>query len=638
MAILFLVPAVFASESDATRAAGAPYSLGEIMMVDGPFYVSQHPYYVVDYMMLSEVQTSMVYDPGAGGFVADDKTIRKVFATKDLKNLVIWDPLFYAIGDYTKIPLGAKFETQNVRNFAEFVSITEEEKVDLEAFLVSYEKIFEDIAKCSRLTNEMLYPDDSYLYQYSRQKPNVKVEIYESSERGHFSYEGFEELVRAYEAVYSDYLQLGLDLNAFASGIEDYPPGTTIEEPFEVILTREGLLEEIEMAGVNGEMLESEITLRRDILSYPYNSQIEASKERAGFSKEGGTKKVCGPTSILLFGLAVPFFLRRGKKMIGMSMFLIAASVFLVGAYAAPSDTEIPDYEDFIAQKITDTGAVEIEIDTADIDEATARDLIEGFPLILEGESVVVRGPYYYYGEPNYIIDITKDGQPTGYLILINGTTHQMVASQRAAFQMLKAGFLADMIESKPLYQDVDASKLKEEADKTYIPPLQIFLENLSVNAEEGKVLEQLHVQKPDFETARELAQHYIQAFALLRNIERVVPQEEAKDLTHGFSENILYLEAYGRAIKGLSADEYFESRRSQYRGRSLNRLPLMQDLADKGLNPSKAQVVHDLTSDLIYDNTFLWHMDKIENPNLFARLAFKEGTYTPPELNNKSE
>ena len=99
----------------------------------------------------------------------------------------------------------------------------------------------------------------------------------------------------------------------------------------------------------------------------------------------------------------------------------------------------------------------------------------------------------------------------------------------------------------------------------------------------------------------------------------------------------MLWLEAYGRVIKGLSADEYLEARRGQYRGRSLNRLPLMQQLAGMGMNPSKAQVVHDLTSDLIYDNTFLWHYGRVEDPNLFARLSFKEGTYTLPASLNIS-
>jgi hypothetical protein len=97
----------------------------------------------------------------------------------------------------------------------------------------------------------------------------------------------------------------------------------------------------------------------------------------------------------------------------------------------------------------------------------------------------------------------------------------------------------------------------------------------------------------------------------------------------------MLWLEAYGRVTKGLSADEYLESRMGKYRGRSLNRLPLMMDITATGINPSKAQVVHDLTSDLFYDNTFLWHLGKVEDPNLFARLAFKEGTFTLPGTAN---
>jgi hypothetical protein len=50
------------------------------------------------------------------------------------------------------------------------------------------------------------------------------------------------------------------------------------------------------------------------------------------------------------------------------------------------------------------------------------------------------------------------------------------------------------------------------------------------------------------------------------------------------------------------------------------------------GLKPSKAQVAHDLTSDLIYDNVYIWRKGTITNPAIFARLAFREGTFTVPK------
>jgi hypothetical protein len=154
---------------------------------------------------------------------------------------------------------------------------------------------------------------------------------------------------------------------------------------------------------------------------------------------------------------------------------------------------------------------------------------------------------------------------------------------------------------------------------------------------EEVRELEKRHVEKPDVETASELGQHYLEAFVLLRNIERVASPAKAKNVTRNFSEEKLWLEAYSRVMKGLTAEEYFESRQGQYRGRSLNRLPLMRELAAMNMNPLKAQVVHDLTSDLIYDNAFLWHLGKVEDPNLFARLSFKEGTFTLPRALNET-
>ena len=635
-ALIVYCSSVSASDIDTLREAGANYIQGEVMMIDGPLYVNDQPYYVIDYMLLGEVRASLVYDSASKRFVTDNEIMRKVFATKDLKSLVIWDPLFYAIGDYTKIPLAAKYETQNVRNFAGFASLTGEERAQLNTFLEDYEKLARDIAECSRITNSILYPEETYLFEYSRSPPNIVVEIYGSSARGHFSYEGFEQLLGIYDKIYSDYLQLGLDLNAFAGGLEEYPPGTTIREKWEVVLTKEGILKEIELVGANGQVLDDEIAVRGDILSWPYDTRIDTARERLGITEEEeGVKKVYGPLLILLIGLAVLFLLRFRRKLLGPSVFIFLAAMILAGTAASLSSSSIPSYEELISQKITNVSQVQIEISAEGIDEETARDILEGFPLLLEGEGIIVRGPYYYDGQPNYIMDIVKDGEPTGYLFLIDGTTHRMVGSQRTAFQLQKARFLADMIKGKALYQDVNISALAEEAEKTDIPPLELFLTNLTINAEEGKGLEQTHIERPDFETVRELAQHYLRAFVLLQNIERVTSPTEAKAITHNFSEQMLWLEAYGRVTKGLSADEYLESRMGKYRGRSLNRLPLMMDITATGINPSKAQVVHDLTSDLFYDNTFLWHLGKVEDPNLFARLAFKEGTFTLPGTAN---
>jgi hypothetical protein len=629
--LVALASPVYASDIDDARAAGEEFAGGDVIMVDGPFYVDGTPYYVVDYMLLSEVQASLVYDPIDRKFVTASDTMQKVFATKDLKNLIVWDPLFYAIGDDSKIPMGAAFDTQNVRNFAEFSSINEEEDVLLEDFLSTYESMFDDVSVCSSQTNAILYPEDAYSFKYSRTEPNIMVEVYKSSESGFYSYEGFQELVECYDAVYADYLQMTLDLNAFAGGLEEYPPGTTIREKWEVVLTKEGIMQEIALVGDNAGVLSEKISLRKDILSYPYDNQINTARERMGLPTTGGIKSVCGPTFILLISMGGLFLTRYRKRLLGPSLFILMPLLFMGLASSVSHEFSVPGYSELISNKVTNASEVDIEMATTGISEETARELIEGFPLLLEGEDIKVVGPYYYYGNPAYIMEIVKEGEQTGYIILIDGTTFRLVANQQAAFQIQKARFLRDMIDANSLYIDADVSLIEAEAQKTDIPPLEIFLTNLSVNIKEGQELEQKHLTKPDFETARDLAQHYIKASVLLKNIERIVSLEEANAITGGFSEDVLLLEAYGRAMQGLSADEFFEARRSRYRGRTLNRLPLMQTLVVKGLVPSKAQVVHDLTSDLVYDNSYIWHLGTVDDPNLFARLAFKEGTYTTP-------
>ncbi|MEE8403293.1 MAG: hypothetical protein V3R93_06035, partial [Candidatus Hydrothermarchaeaceae archaeon] len=421
-----------------------------------------------------------------------------------------------------------------------------------------------------------------------------------------------------------------------------YPPGTTIREKWEIVLTKESLLKEVELVGINGHILDNEIAVRKNILSWPYEGHIDTAKERLGV-KEETKKAVCGPTVILLIALPLLWYYRKRRFRAMPTIFIAALALAVVSAPvmsqspAEKESLEIPSPGELISKKITNVSQVPIEISAEGIDEETARDILEGFPLLLEGEGIIVRGPYYYYGQPNYLMDIVREGEPTGHLFLVDGTTYRLVGSQRMAFQLQKARFLADMVKGKALYQDVDIPALAREAEETDVPPLEIFLTNLTINAREGKELEQSLIEKPDFETVVNLARHYVKAFVLLQNIERVTSPTEAKAITHDFSEEMLWLEAYGRVVRGLSADEYLEARRGQYRGRSLNRMPLMQQLAAMGMNPSKAQVVHDLTSDLIYDNIFLWHLGKADDPNLFARLAFKEGTFTLPSAVNST-
>jgi hypothetical protein len=629
--LLLLMPQVFAVSFDEIRSAGEKYSKGEAIMVDGPFYVEGKPYYVVEYMFQRERRAALVYDPSTGDFVKDRETMRRVFATKDLKLLTLMDPLFYAIGNSSKIPLAAKYETQNVRNFASFSSITPEERVLLERFLSAYERVMEDVKEVTELTNQMLYPGDAYHFEFSRREPNIVIEVYNTSAEGNYSYEGFQRLIEAYERLYEDYLAMAVALNHFAGGLEDYPPGATIREKWGVIITREDIIEEIRLIKKNADHIQAEIELRRGILEYDYADLISKAYERLGVGeKEAPRKAVCGPTFISLLPLLALALRKSNARRTALVLLILLT---LISGYAGAF--EVPSAEELISQKISleEVKNVSIKIEARGITEAEAREILAGYPLLLRGESVVVKGPFYEGGVPNYLFEIYRGDAPTGYAFMVNWETKLLVSSQRDAYRLQKAHFLADLVRRHPLYAQANAEAIESAAHNATLPPLEIFLMNLSENIKLGKKLEEELIREPSFDKVVNLTQVYLQGFILIHNIEALTSPEEALNLTSGFSANKLYLEAYARAMRGLSADEYFEARRAMYRGRTLNRIPLMYKLSALGLRPSKAQVVHDLTSDLIYDNIFLWRLGKKVDPRLFARLAYKEGTASLPSV-----
>ncbi len=636
--LLLSISTVSASELDIVRETGKEYvKIDEIVMVDGPFFIKDKPYYTIDYMSIGELKGSLVYDPTKTAFVTDKEIIRKALATKDLKSLTMWDPLFYSVGDSQKIPLAARYETQNVRNFATFSTITDEEMQLLEAFLQEYQELASSIAESSRITNSILYPNDRIKFSYSRASPGILVEVDQSQTQGRFSYEGLETLIKAYENTYSHYQDMAAYLTEFGGGLEEYPPGARIREKWGVVMTKESILQEIYLVNQNGETMRTEIQLRKDILSYPYEKQIEQAEERLGKRKKG----ICGPTAILILTIAslliLAYFKKRPNRPSSVNPLLLL-SILLIGiavpVLSQDSTFKVPTAEELMSQKMESIEKVQIEILAEGIDEETTRSLISGFRLIMEGESVVVRGPYYYYGTPNYLFEIFKEGESTGKGFLVDASTLRLVADQRMAFQLMKTRFLADMIQTRPIYRDVNPQTIAEEVERAD-PPLSVFLTNLTENMKMGQRLEESLISKPDFETVMNLTQTYVRGYIVLQNIERATPSTKAKAVTQGFLDKKVWLEAYARSMMGLSADEYLEGRRAQYYGRTLNRLPLIQTLSAMGMRPSKAQIVHDLASDLIYDNIFLWRLGRIREPNLFTRLAFKEGTFTLPKIPN---
>ncbi|RMF89774.1 MAG: hypothetical protein D6733_05575 [Methanobacteriota archaeon] len=632
---------------DDVRQKGLDYAKPlEVIMVDGPLYVDGRPYYVADYVEPdSTVAASLVYDASAGRFTASPEIIQKVLATKDLKKLTVADPLFYAPGDPGLIMEASRYETQNVRNFASFSSITPEEERILEVFLADYETVMADVANTSGITEEILYPDGALQITYITSPPAIDVRLKEGFDGGRFSYEGFERLVSSYETLHHDYQRLSADLSAFAGGLAEYQSGAIIREKFDVQMTKESILREVALIEENGDKLGSDISLRRDILTYPYEEQIKEAQRRLGVAPLPGGGLIAALGGILtrlrtlvlgLFGMGALFLLagwgRPPKKGLHTLIILIAAAAVLAPALSQTGgSTGIPTMEELISRKVGLNDTIPY-VNHADLSNESVEGILRGFRLVLKGESVEVRGPYTHYGRPYYFFDIQRDGVSTGNGFLVDAERLRLVGDQRQAFQLLKTLMFADLLRERPLYRDADPALIEENGKATLESPLDLFLTNLSRNVAEGAALERELTEQPDFETLLNLTGRYVEGYILLQNIRQLVNESEAERLTGGFSNRVYLLDAYSRAGRGLSAEEFLQGRQAQYRGRTLNRLPLITQLGFMGLRPSKAQVAHDLTSDLIHDNPYLWRGGRVTDPNLFARLSFREGTYTVPK------
>jgi hypothetical protein len=648
LVLLLAIQPVQADIREDVRQKGLQYAKPlEVIMVDGPMYVKDDPYYIAEYVESdSRISASLVYRLSSSTFISDPEIIRKLLATKDIKKLIGADPLFYGVGDPAQIIEASKYETQNARNFASFASITPEERNILEVYLKDYENVMNKVANVSAITQKILYPDDALKITYQISQPAIDVKLKEGFSGGHFSYEGFENLVASYETLYHDYRKLSADLAAFAGGLPEYQPGAIIREKFEVQITKEGILDEVRLIEENGNQIKSDIDLRKDILSYHYDEQIMEAQKRLGKSQPASTTGIISiitkaimkiKTLVLgLIGLGAFLFI-TGKRRPPKQLYIFLIGFILTGLLA-PSISHsivienIPTMDELISQKVTANENIPYSNIASELSDSNVEELLYGFRLVLKGESVEVRGPYTHYKKPYYYFDVKKDGSSTGNGFLVDAEKLRLVGDQRQAFQLLKTLLYTDLLKKNPLYIGSEPELIQQQATATLKSPLDIFLTNLSLNMREGIALEEELIENPDFEILLNLTNHYVEAYILMQNINQLVSAKEANKLTGNFSDRRFLLEAHSRATRGLSTPGYLLGRMAQYRGRTLNRLPLIRQLSLMGLRPSKAQVAHDLTSDLVYDNIYLWRIGRTTNPNLFARLAFREGTYTLPE------
>ncbi len=637
---MLLPPVMSADSRDVVRQAGFQYAKPlEAVMVDGPFYVEGMPYYVADYIAPdTNIAASLVFDPSGSSFITDRATIRKTLATKDLKRLTIIDPLFYGYGDPDNIVRASKYETQSVRNFAGFSSITTEERNILEIFLNDYENVMADVSNISFLTQKMLYPQSSLEIDYVVSPPAINISLTAEFDGGVFSYEGFEALISSYNTLYRNYLKLASDLAAFGGGLPEYQPGAIIREKWDVQMTKESIIQEILLVEENGVEIEKDIGLREQILKHGYDSEIEKVDERLGRERRhknvflGVLARIKNLFMLFLGITLISMMLKKEKSLYILLIALVTSGIILPHATYSISNEKIPSLSELVSGKVDLDENIPYTNHAINLTDRDVEEILKGFRLILKGESVDVRGPYRHYGAPYYFVDIQKNLTSTGNGFLVDADNLRLVGDQRQAFQLIKTLLIAGLVRDAPLYQDVSQDIISARATETLESPLDLFLTNLSTNVREGSELEKQLIEEPDYEILLKLAMHYVEAYFLLHSLESLVSEDHAMNLTDGFSKNRFLLDGYARASIGLTTEDYLIGRLSQYRGRTLNRIPLIMQLSAMGLRPSKAQVAHDLTSDLIHDNIYLWRKDKVTDPVLFARLAYREGIATTPK------
>jgi hypothetical protein len=303
--------------------------------------------------------------------------------------------------------------------------------------------------------------------------------------------------------------------------------------------------------------------------------------------------------------------------------------LFLPVSQAVNGSITILTPEELLSQKVKSPGLAEMKVFAKDLDEETARRILFGYPLLLEGEGVEVRGPFYNENTSYYLYEIVEDGLPTGNGFLVNAVSERLEPDQQLVFQAIKTRFISELIAGEPLYT-VDPGRIERSAINASIPVDQ-FLTNLSTSVLEGLKIEGNIAERPDFKDLREISRLYTNTFVLLRSIGLILPEDEAMELTDGLFSKMHVFEAYGRVVRGLSAEEYLAGRSAMYRARTLNRLPVIFGVTSIGFGPTMPQLIQDLTSDLIYDNYFLWRLGRVSEPNLFVRLPFKAGTETYP-------
>jgi hypothetical protein len=577
--ITFITASPVYSADYATLREKASPDGGDIVMVDGPFYVGGNAYYTLDFMLMSKSKKTLVYNERMKE--VKGRTARKVLAVRDMKYILIAEPLFYAPGNHELIIKAGEYDIQNTRNIADISDLTPDEREKLEEYFRHYRQLMKDVAEVSRITNEILYPQGSLEIKNDWSSFAYEMSV-DDSKMGYYSYERFEKLISAYEKTVEDYRKMVGEIRAFSDmrGFE----GQEITD------------EMLRNLSEHGDMLESKVGVRGELI-YAL-----------------GRPSLCGPSFILLLSM-LPVALLRFRRCLPPAIALILTLTILSIAWSAEEMIPTPDE---LFSQVVDIEDVPIYIDTqkgAKIDTQTARSLLKSsyyFPYILNGEIVTVRGPYYYHGDPWYLFEISKDGVPSG-IVLVDALNFAVVRNQKMAFQISKAARVAATLEKDPIYTSKSASEVRQYLSNKHAQfgsegPMKVFIEQEISNLENGEILERQLIEKPDFETLVELNKNLLQGFIILGNIERITSKEEAADLTSGFTVNIPRIEAIVTISSGPTAEEYYMAKKSRHVRRSLTKLPTLKSFAEAGEPPSKGYFLsYYLVKDMIKDNVLVY-------------------------------
>ncbi|MFQ6051150.1 MAG: hypothetical protein ACE5K4_05610 [Candidatus Hydrothermarchaeota archaeon] len=576
----------------------------EVVMIEGPIYYRNDPFYLVDFVSKGEVKNSLVYDANAN--LVENSTIeKKILATYSFYEVTREDPLFYSLGDPSFLPKAFDYDVENVKNFMEYCSISDQEKKIVLKSLQDYKVLGKDIEACSSLTNKILNWKNPSRIEIDFKEDIPKARITIVNRTGKLSYEDCIKLTELYDRIYSDYMVFVSDLEAFSSLITVFPEEKR-RQKYNLTVTDKDILDEVTALKENGNAMKLEIDSRKKIMGIQEVLREPRSPSYKNYKL----------LAFVLIILLVTILRLRGKLFFMTLILLLTLSLAI----------ETP--EEIMEKQVMDPSKMDLKIYAKGISDSEVRKVLEGYPFMLKGEKVIVDGPYYYESRAYYIFDFKKEGEPPGSVLIVDAIHKRKLPARKIIVRLYRTRYLVNSVKEKPLFIQ-NETKIKEYALNANDPTISVLLARLAAYIETGKALERSLVGYPSFENARELARTYFRTEKTLETLEKILNEEKVSNMTQGLNRESPFLKGRYQLITQIMADEYYYTSKGRYRTRSISRIPLMKDLARTGSKPSDIQLLHDLTSDLVYDSKFLWFAGKPARKSMFVRMPRKFGEIT---------